>query len=100
MRASAGRPEAVAERGSPFSKLVGCCTTASISSACTVDHKFPKLRARRNHQNGGGTVARPRAADDFPAIRARLEELRRERSVEPEPDDWRWLNRPPASAVG
>ena len=29
----------------------------------------------------GGNVTRPRAADDFPAIRARLEELRRERAA-------------------
>jgi len=27
----------------------------------------------------GGNVTRPRAADDFPMIRARMEELRRER---------------------
>jgi hypothetical protein len=31
----------------------------------------------------GGDVTRPRAADDFPAIRARLEELRRERAAAP-----------------
>ena len=29
--------------------------------------------------DGGGNVTRPRAADDFPTIRARMEELRRER---------------------
>ena len=32
-------------------------------------------------------MGRPRAADDFPAIRARLEELQRERSGQPAPDD-------------
>jgi hypothetical protein len=30
-------------------------------------------------QENGGNVTRPRAADDFPMIRARMEELRRER---------------------
>jgi hypothetical protein len=30
-------------------------------------------------RENGGTVTRPRAADDFAAIRARMEELRRER---------------------
>jgi len=39
------------------------------------------------HQNstkakGGDTVNRPRAADDFETIRARMEELRREREAE------------------
>jgi hypothetical protein len=29
--------------------------------------------------DGGGNVTRPRAADDFATIRARMEELRRER---------------------
>jgi hypothetical protein len=40
-------------------------------------------RAIERHQNStkrmGGNVTRPRAADDFAAIRARMEELRRER---------------------
>src|SRR5437764_12022894 len=30
-------------------------------------------------QENGGNVTQPRAADDFPMIRARMEELRRER---------------------
>src|SRR5712671_1602350 len=34
------------------------------------------IRITRN----GGNVTRPRAADDFPMIRARMEELRRERA--------------------
>ena len=45
-------------------------------------------------------MGRPRAADDFPAIRARLEELRRERSGEPAPDDRRTPDRPQTYAVG
>jgi hypothetical protein len=45
-------------------------------------------------------MGRPRAADDFPAIRARLEELRRERSGEPAPDDRRTTDRPRIYAVG
>jgi hypothetical protein len=32
-------------------------------------------------------MARPRAADDFAAIRARLEELRRERQLRPSSED-------------
>jgi hypothetical protein len=35
----------------------------------------------------GGDVTRPRAADDFPAIRARMEELRRERAGVPADDN-------------
>jgi hypothetical protein len=42
-------------------------------------------RAIERHQNStksmGGNVTRPRAADDFETIRARLEELRREREA-------------------
>jgi hypothetical protein len=34
-------------------------------------------------------VTRPRAADDFPAIRARMEELRRERARAPTDDNLR-----------
>jgi hypothetical protein len=37
--------------------------------------------------NGGGNVTRPRAADDFPAIQARMEELRRERTRVPVDDN-------------
>jgi hypothetical protein len=36
-------------------------------------------------------VSRPRAADDFPAIRARLEELRRERARPRAADDFRTI---------
>ena len=45
-------------------------------------------------------MGRPRAADDFPAIRARLEELRRERSGDPAPDNRRTPDRPQTYAVG
>lgn len=45
-------------------------------------------------------MARPRAADDFPAIRARLEELRRERSDTPAVEDKRTPDRPRPFAVG
>jgi hypothetical protein len=34
-------------------------------------------------------MTRPRAADDFPAIRARMEELRRERARVPDDDNLR-----------
>ena len=37
--------------------------------------------------NPEGNVTRPRAADDFPAIRARVEELRRERAQPQAVDD-------------
>jgi hypothetical protein len=36
-------------------------------------------------------VTRPRAADDFPMIRARMEELRRERSRPRAADDFRMI---------
>jgi hypothetical protein len=36
--------------------------------------------AAMRRQTRGGNVTRPRAADDFATIRARLEELRRERA--------------------
>jgi hypothetical protein len=39
-------------------------------------------------------VTRPRAADDFPAIRARIEELRRERARVPDDDDDRRVKDP------
>jgi hypothetical protein len=51
------------------------------------DIASPRLLSKKTP---GGNVTRPRAADDFPAIRARLEELRRERaqlSADNEPDD-------------
>jgi hypothetical protein len=40
-------------------------------------------------KQNGGDVSRHRAADDFPAIRARMEELRRERARVPADDDLR-----------
>ena len=43
-----------------------------------------------NRTDGGGDVNRPRAADDFAAIRARMEELRRERGGKHAPErDWK-----------
>jgi hypothetical protein len=44
-------------------------------------------------------VSRSRAADDFPAIRARLEELRRERGDKPEPVDDRAVDVQRSDAV-
>jgi len=38
-------------------------------------------------ENAEGTLARSRAADDFPAIRARMEELKRERDGTTTDDD-------------
>ena len=43
-------------------------------------------RARLKNENGGN-VTRPRAADDFAAIRARMEELRRENAHGPAEDN-------------
>jgi hypothetical protein len=40
-------------------------------------HRSSKL----DQSDGGGNVAQPRAADDFEVIRARMEELRRERDA-------------------
>jgi hypothetical protein len=39
-------------------------------------------------------MTRPRAADDFPAIRARMEELRRERARVPDDDNLRLAEGP------
>jgi hypothetical protein len=39
-------------------------------------------------QENGGNVTQPRAADDFPRIRARIEELRRERARPRAADDF------------
>jgi hypothetical protein len=39
-------------------------------------------------------MSRPRAADDFPAIRARMEELRRERARVPDDDNLRLAEGP------
>ena len=44
-------------------------------------------------------MTRPRAADDFPAIRARMEELRRERARVTADDNSRWGDRPRPYAV-
>jgi hypothetical protein len=44
-------------------------------------------------------VTRPRAADDFAAIRARMEELRREHAVAPPNDAEREVNRTSPDAV-
>ena len=41
-------------------------------------------------------MTRPRAADDFAAIRARMEELRRERAGRPADDDTRRVSGPNA----
>jgi hypothetical protein len=43
-------------------------------------------------------VTRPRAADDFPTIRARMEELRRERARVPADDDPRRASAAPPYA--
>jgi hypothetical protein len=40
---------------------------------------FAADAGKDRHETGGGDMARPRAADDFAAIRERMEELRRER---------------------
>ena len=44
-------------------------------------------------------MTRPRAADDFPAIRARMEELRRERARAPAVDDLRRADGPRPYAI-
>jgi len=44
-------------------------------------------------------VTRPRAADDFPAIRARIEELRRERARAPADDEARISDGPRPYAI-
>src|SRR3954447_23775509 len=47
----------------------------------TASLEWPRSMAKSNGQNpiGGNAVSRSRAADDFTTIRARMEELRRER---------------------
>jgi hypothetical protein len=40
---------------------------------------FAADAGKDRHETGGGDMARPRAADDFAAIRERMEELRRQR---------------------
>ena len=52
-------------------------------------------RAKPKNENGGN-VTRPRAADDFAAIRARMEELRRE-NVQVPRDDGSDRPRPPSA---
>ncbi len=44
-------------------------------------------------------MARPRAADDFPTIRARMEELRRERTRARADDDTRMPDGPRPGAI-
>ena len=52
-------------------------------------------------ENAEGTLARSRAADDFPAIRARMEELKRERAGTTTDDDALRRNAPlPYAANG
>jgi hypothetical protein len=45
------------------------------------------VRRPPTHHARGGDVIKPRAADDFPTIRARLEELRRERECVEQRDE-------------
>ena len=72
------------------------CCRGMDDAACRVDDDDLPLRFRRSGrshrgrigydggnprgQTNGGKVTRPRAADDFATIRARVEELRRERT--------------------
>jgi hypothetical protein len=42
-------------------------------------------------QEKGGSVTQPRAADDFRMIRARMEELRRDRALPRAADDFRMI---------
>src|SRR3954466_10631100 len=58
-----------------------------ISETCLVNHNFPCCRPGNCTQNAEGALARSRAADDFPAIRARIEELKRERARTTTDDD-------------
>jgi len=62
------------------------------------DHLFPVTNFAQRMYSGveqparlknekGGNVNRPRAADDFATIRARMEELRRENAGVPSDDD-------------
>src|SRR4051794_14771376 len=50
-------------------------------------------------ENAEGTLARSRAADDFPAIRARMEELKRERAGTTTNDDTQRRDAPLPYAV-
>jgi hypothetical protein len=69
-------------------------------TACLVNHNFPICR-RQIGKTQGEIVTRPRAADDFPAIRARMEELRRERARLSDQDEYRRDNpKLPAITIG
>ena len=55
-----------------------------VAVACSAESRRSKRPLRStaiklNESHWGGNVSRPRTADDFAAIRARMEELRRER---------------------
>jgi hypothetical protein len=52
----------------------------NLVAAEVISPAFSIVRRQTRQQEKGGNVTRPRAADDFPAIRARMEELRRERA--------------------
>jgi hypothetical protein len=64
-----------------------CPTLPSALYSCA------EQRARLKNENGGN-VTRPRAADDFAAIRARMEELRRENALVPADHDGSARSRP------
>jgi hypothetical protein len=54
------------------------------AETCPPYDRFAPVRGPQEHRQNstklmGGNVTRPRAADDFATIRARMEELRRER---------------------
>lgn len=72
-RPAAGRKVALAELGDD-----------ELAPLTIISQSIARQNIGRKQQ--GGTVARPRAADDFTTIRARLNELRRERAAVP-PDD-------------
>lgn len=61
---------------------------------------FAAIRARMEELRQGRNMTRPRAADDFSAIRARMEELRRKRSPVPSAADPRRVGRSPGSLPG
>jgi hypothetical protein len=53
---------------------IGHAAIRQENAACLVNHNFPICRAASQARlNTGGSVTRPRAVDDFPAIRARME---------------------------
>lgn len=69
-----------------------CRTLWSVSSEFQASLAKPSIRAQAvasiDVAEIGGNVSRPRAADDFAAIRSRLEELRRERFCPRAADDF------------